>query len=122
MEQRQKGTLQICLSEAWGGLEMVAFEVALKMKANGHYNATVCPPGSPLEKNLRTAGLETIPLRRSSKYFCPESIRTIRRALNSGRFSAVLIEQMNELWQVVPALWRMNHIRLVGISHTFLGI
>src|SRR3569623_2290396 len=100
----QKGTLQICLSEAWGGLEMVAFEVALKMKTNGHFVTTVCPPGSPLEKNLQKNGLETIPLKRTSKYFCVESSRTIRRALKTGRYSIVLIEQMNELWQVVPAL------------------
>ncbi|MGZ3723927.1 MAG: glycosyltransferase family 4 protein [Bdellovibrionales bacterium] len=118
----QKGTLQICLSEAWGGLEMVAFEVAVKMKANGHFVTTVCPPGSPLEKNLHASGLETIPLMRKSKYFCPESIITIRRALKTGLYSAVLIEQMNELWQVVPAMWGMKDIRLVGISHTFLGI
>jgi len=118
----QKGTLQICLSEAWGGLEMVAFEVALKMKTNGHFVTTVCPPGSPLEKNLQKNGLETIPLKRKNKYFCVGSIRTLRRALKTGRYSAVLIEQMNELWQVVPALIGLKHIRLVGISHTFLGI
>jgi glycosyltransferase involved in cell wall biosynthesis len=118
----QKGTLQICLSSAWGGLEMVAYEVAVKMKANGHFVTTICPPGSPLEKNLLKSGLDTIPLVRRSKYFCPRSIRTIRRALKSGRYSAVLVEQLNELWQVVPALWGMKDIRLVGISHTFLGI
>lgn len=117
-----KGTLQICLSSAWGGLEMVAFEVALKMKSNGHYVTTICPPDSPLEKNLNRADLETIPLMRKSKYFCPQSVRTIRRALKTGKYSAVLVEQLNELWQVVPALWRMRNIRLVGISHTFLGI
>ena len=101
---------------------MVAFEVAEKMRANGHFVTTVCPPGSPLEKNLQAAGLGTLPLRRGNRYFCWRSIRTLRQALNSGRYSAVLIEQMNELWQAVPALWGRKDIRLVGISHTFLGI
>lgn len=118
----QKGTLQLCLSEAWGGLEMVAYEIAVKMKGNGHFITTACPPGSPLEKNLREAGLDTLPLRRKNKYFCPSSVRTLRRALKTGRYSSVLLEQMNELWQAVPALVGMPEIRLVGISHTFLVI
>lgn len=117
-----KGTLQTCLSNAWGGLEMVAFEIALKMKVNGHFVTTVCPPGSPLETKLKQAGLDCITVDRKSKYFDWKAVRVIRRALKTGRYSAVLVEQMNELWQVVPALWRLRDIRLVGISHTFLGI
>lgn len=120
--EQQKGTLQTCLSNAWGGLEMVAFEVAQKMKANGHFVTTACVPNSPLQKNLEREGLDTLPVERSSRYFCPRSVRALRRALKTGRYSAVLVEQMSELWQVVPALWNMKHIRLVGISHTFLGI
>lgn len=119
---QQKGTLQICLSRAWGGLEMVAFEVALKMKANGHFVTTVCPPGSPLEMNLKKEGLNTISLHRGNKYICPNGIRIIRQALKTGLYSAVLIEQMNELWQAVPALIGFKQIRLVGISHTFLAL
>ena len=119
---KPKGTLQTCLSDAWGGLEMVAFEVALKMKNNGHFVTTVCPPDSPLQNKLREAGLDTIAVERTSKYLCVTCIRTLRRALRTGKYSAVLVEQMNELWQVVPALVGMNDIRLVGISHTFLGI
>src|SRR5882757_4033799 len=100
-----KGTLQTCLSEAWGGLEMVAYEVALKMKENNHFVTTACPPGSPLETHLRKAGLDTLPVKRKHLYLSAESVRTLRTALKSGRYSSVLIEQMNELWQVVPALW-----------------
>lgn len=117
-----KGILQTCLSNAWGGLEMVAFEVAEKVRAQGHFITTACPPGSPLEKNLQAAGLDTLPLQRKSKYFCWRSVRKLRKALKSGRYNTVLVEQMNELWQVVPALVGSKDIRLVGISHTFLAI
>lgn len=117
-----KATLQTCFSGAWGGLEMVAFEVALKMKANGLEITTACTPGSPLELKLKEVGLPTLAIQRKNKYFCPKTIRTLRRALKSGRFSAVLVEQMNELWQVVPAMWGLKDIRLVGISHTLVGV
>ncbi len=117
-----KGTLQTCFSDAWGGLEMVAYETAVKLKAGGIFNTTVCAPDSPLQKKLTESGLDTISLRRGNKYFSPHSIRTIRRALKSGKYSSVLVEQMNELWQVVPAMWGMRSLRLVGISHTFVGI
>lgn len=118
----KKGALQTCLSNSWGGLEMVAYELAVKMRANGHFVTTLCPPDSPLEKKLREAGLDTVAVTRSNKYFCWSCTQTIRRALKTGRYSVVLVEQMNELWQVVPALIGMKDIRLVGISHTFLGI
>src|SRR6185437_5348619 len=116
------GILQTCLSNAWGGLEMVAFEIALKLKADGHFVTTVCPPNSPLERKLRDAGLNVITVQRKNKYFCWSTFRVLRRALKSGRYSTVLAEQMNELWQIVPALFRLPQIQLVGISHTFLGL
>jgi D-inositol-3-phosphate glycosyltransferase len=118
----RKGTLQTCLSGAWGGLEMVAFEVAQKMQTNGHFITTVCLPNSPLHLNLQKAGLNTLTVTRSRKYFSPAVVHVLRKALKTGKYSAVLIEQMNELWQVVPALWCMKDIRLVGISHTFLAL
>ncbi len=122
MENTNKGTLQTCLSKAWGGLEMAAYEIALKMKANGHTVTTVCLPDSPLYNRLKQSELDVVPLNRKNRYFSPQTILVLRRMLQSGRYSSVLIELMNELWQVVPAMTGMRDIRLVGISHTFLGV
>jgi len=117
-----KATLQCCLSTAWGGLEMVVFETAVKMRNNGFAVTTVCPPGSPLQNKLVEAGLSTIGVQRKHKYFAPSVIRVIRKALKTGNYSTVLVQQTNDLWQVVPALIGMKQIRLVCVSHSFLGI
>lgn len=117
-----KAVLQTCFSRSWGGLEMVALEIALRMHAEGLAITTACAPGSPLAERLEQAGLKTISVQRKNKYLSLKTIATLRRELKSGQYSAVLVEQLNELWQVVPALWGMPTIKLVGISHTLVGV
>lgn len=118
----KKATLQCCLSTAWGGLEMVVYETAVKMRNNGFSVTTICPPGSPLQNKLVEAGLPTVGVERKNKYVAFNVIRAIRKTLKAGNFSTVLVQQTNDLWQVVPALWGMKNIRLVCVSHSFLGI
>jgi glycosyltransferase involved in cell wall biosynthesis len=118
----KKGTLQVCLSGAWGGLEMVVYEHAMKIRQHGGFVTTVCPPGSPLQNKLVEAGLPTIGVAKHRRYWQPHIVRVIRQALKTGQYSVVLVQQTFDLWQVVPALWRMPKIRLVCISHSFLGV
>ncbi len=117
-----KAVLQTCFSRSWGGLEMVALELALRMHAEGLSITTACAPGSPLAERLEQAGLKTISVNRKNKYLSLKTICTLRRELKSGKYSAVLVEQLNELWQVVPAMWGIADLKLVGISHTLVGV
>ncbi len=116
------GTLQTCFSPSWGGLEMVAFEVAERMSQAGFYIKTACTPNSPLAERLVAANLDILPVQRRHKYFAPSVVSTLRNELKTGRYSSVLVEQLNELWQVVPAMRAMPDLKLVGISHTLVGI
>ncbi len=118
----QPAILQTCFSRSWGGLEMVALEMATRMSASGMHVTTACAPGSPLSEHLLSAALPVIPVVRYNKYFSPGTIRILRRELLRRKYSAVLVEQMNELWQVVPAVRGMRDIKLVGISHTLVGV
>src|SRR6185312_9591541 len=121
-EPMSQAVLQTCFSTAWGGLEMVAFEMASRMRDSGIPVTTACTLGSPLAEKLQNSGLEVLPVRRGNKYFSPSTVRRLRQAVRSGRYGAVLVEQLNELWQVVPAMWGGSPLRLVGISHTLLGV
>lgn len=116
------GLLQVCLSSAWGGLEMVAFETAIKAKALGVPVKTACLADSPLLHKLRDNGLDTVALKPKRKYFCFRTIGDFRRELKSGNYGSVLIQQLTDLWHVVPALAGLKNINLVGVSHTFVGI
>jgi glycosyltransferase involved in cell wall biosynthesis len=115
-------TLQSCLSTAWGGLEMVAYETAIKMRDSGHTVVTVCPPGSPLQNKLVEAGLPTIGVDRGNKYFAPKAVKAFWTAIHSGQYSSVLVQQLNDLWQIVPAMWGKPDMKLVAISHSLVGI
>ena len=118
----KEGVLQYCLSTAWGGLEMVALETALKLRSRGIRCVTVCRPGSPLQSKLREASLLTLGIRPGHKYFSPRLLALTRKLIRSGRFSTILIQQMSDLWHVAPALVGYEDIHLAAISHTFVGV
>ncbi|MBX3022956.1 MAG: glycosyltransferase family 4 protein [Bdellovibrionales bacterium] len=114
--------LQCCLSQAWGGLEMVALETAQRLAANGFQVSTVCLTDTPLARELKAAGLEVVETERRHKYFAFKAIRDIRTELKRRDYGSVLVHQLNDLWQLVPALTGFKKIRLIGVAHTFVGI
>jgi len=101
---------------------MVAFEIADRMQRNGLRVTTACTLGSPLADRLEAARLPILAVNRKNKYFSPSVVRALRRELADPKYTAVLVEQLNELWQVVPALWGREDLKLVGISHTLVSV
>lgn len=100
---------------------MVALENAERMRTNGIRVTTACLPDSPLAQALNAAGLTALPVRRGHKYLAPGAILTLRRELRARPYRAVLVHQLKDLWQVVPALWG-SPARLVGVAHTLVGV
>lgn len=101
---------------------MVVFETAGRLAASGHTVVTACPTHSPLMRHLQSAGLPALAVRRRHKYFSWSAISTLRRELRTGGQQSVLIHQLGDLWQVVPALIGHPEVRLVAIAHTFVGV
>ena len=101
---------------------MVALESAQALSQRGHIVITACLPGSPLEAALNKAALVALPLPRKHKYFAWKALRGLRMEIEKHKPSAVLVQQLNDLWQVVPALRGHSKIRLIGLAHTFVGI
>ncbi len=100
---------------------MVAYELADRMHREGHYVKTACTLGSPLADRLIQRGLPILPVRRRNKYLSPSVIQTLRNELTRNTYSSILIEQLNELWQVIPAIRGKSELKVVGISHTLVG-
>lgn len=101
---------------------MVVFEHAMKIREHGGTVTTICPPGSPLQNKLVEKGLPTIGVEKKRRYWAPEVYKAVRQALKTGQYDTVLVQQTFDLWQVVPALRGMKHIRLICVSHSFLGV
>lgn len=118
----RRAIIQSCLSGAWGGLEMVAFETAVRLRGRGVTVLTACRPGSPLFERLNAEGLPTLEVQPRGKYLSWSAVRVFRRSLKSGDYNTVLVQQLRDLWYVVPALRGLKSIKLVGIAHTFVGI
>jgi glycosyltransferase involved in cell wall biosynthesis len=114
--------LQCCLSGAWGGQEMVAFETAMRLREQGVSVTTACAPSSTLLELLQKNKLPAIAVERNSRYFSFSAIKALRQAVKQTECRTVLTHQMNDLWQLVPALWGRPQVRLVGISHSLVGV
>lgn len=114
--------LQVCLSTAWGGQEMVAYETAFRARKNGVEITTACPPNTPIYSNLENAGLPVVSINASHRYFSPGAVRTLHHLLQTAKYQSVLIQQLRDLWHVMPALLGKREIRLVAISHSLVGI
>src|SRR4051812_38971548 len=80
--------LQVCLSKAWGGLEMAAFELARDYSKRGISITTICPTGSMLAGTLRDGSLPVIEVK-SRKYFAPRATLAIRAAVKKLQPSTV---------------------------------
>lgn len=100
---------------------MVALENAERMRAGGVRVTTACLPGSPLAEALAAAGLGVLAVHRAHKYFAPGAVLALRRELRARPYHAVLVHQLKDLWQIVPALWGSD-ARLIGVAHTLVGV
>jgi glycosyltransferase involved in cell wall biosynthesis len=119
MSSELKPLMQVCLSRAWGGLEMAAHELARDYTKRGHVVTSVVPHASRLAGILKNDSLPVIEVE-SQKYFSPSTSRAIRRAVRSTGAKTVLMHQLPDIWLVVPALLGL-HVRLLGFAHMFLS-
>ncbi len=118
---RQPRLLQVCLSRSWGGLEMVAFELARDMDSRGIDIVTACPADSRLGERLREVGLPVIDID-ARKYFDPGAVVKLRRALRERGITNVVLQQLRDIWHMRPALMGFNDVRLSGFAHIFLSV
>lgn len=93
---------EICFSRAWGGLEHYVVDAALRLAEKGHTVIPVVQPGTPLEENLTTAGLQPESIK-SRDYFSPRS--TLRLVSLFKRYSvgAIHIHRTQDLGPALVA-------------------
>jgi glycosyltransferase involved in cell wall biosynthesis len=118
-ENSSQRILQSCLSNSWGGLEMVAFENAQAFNEHHIECHTLCLAGSPLEQHLRAAGLPSHSFGARKNFF---DFIKIRRLLLEEHISTVLVQHLRDLSVLTPALFHLANIKVFGISHTFVGV
>ncbi len=118
-----KNILQVCLSPSWGGLEMVAYETAMDLHANGFHCHTLAASNSPLAQRLKQKNIPVTEISGSSKHLL-ENIRVFRQVLQSQKIQIILAQHLRELLLIrLSLLRRCDHsVQLIGFSHTFLNV
>lgn len=95
--------LHSCFSASWGGLEMQALEVPLRLRRRGHAVWLACTAGTRLETEARREELNVLPLGVTG-YVHPAAIRRLRRFLNDNTVGLLHSHLSRDLATLVPAL------------------
>lgn len=97
---------------------MVALETAEMLKERRIHCVTVIAPDCPLAQRLSAKGCGAISWGSSSF----KNIMLLRRLFKSGNIRTVLVQQLRDLFFIRIALVGITEIKVVGISHTFVGV
>lgn len=85
----------------------------------GHQSIEICQPGSPIEKALTEAHLESRTVS-ARNYISPPTTFFIRRQIEERRVNALFLHAMKDIWLAAPALWNQPQVKLFGFARMFL--
>lgn len=118
--EEQYQILQMCLSSSWGGLEMVALEMAEYYKTQGIL--TCASVNAVLTEKLSEKGLSAVELPGGKKSYISRAI-ALRKLIKANEIKVILVQQLHDLWYLRLALLGIKKSpRVVGLSHTFVGV
>lgn len=109
---------QICLTHAWGGMEMSCVEYAHLFRERGYNSYGICLEGSPVAKHFDLPP-ENILRLKSSAYFNPAQSYAMRQFLRDRHVDVVFSHLLKDLWLLYPAMLGLP-IHLFGFAHMFL--
>jgi glycosyltransferase involved in cell wall biosynthesis len=118
-DPRPQKVLQSCLSHAWGGLEMVAYENALALAKNGFEGWTLCLENSPLEQHLKEAHLPVFTISPQRQFF---DFLKVRHFIREHQIQTILVQLLKDLRLLSMALINDSHVKVVAVSHTFVNV
>ena len=118
---KKKRILHICLSEAWGGLEMAVVKWNEVLDKNGHSNFNICTPETPLAKSLKKNSMHNLEWD-SSIYFSPDFTYKLSQFLRQEKIDVIMLQSLRDLWLVSPALIGLPHIQLIGFAQMLIGV
>lgn len=95
--------LQICTSQAWGGMEMVAGLLSLSLRKRGHQVTVVACENSSMMDAVQGNDITMLPVR-AGGYFRFKNIKRIRQHIQSNPVNIIHSHYSKDLWQVVPAV------------------
>ena len=101
---------------------MVTYETALRLHSPELPVFTAVWPNSPLEKKLVAQGLPTIAFAPDHKYLSFSTMGGLRAFIRREKITTVIVQQLRDLWYLVPALIGRRAVRVLGIAHMWIDV
>lgn len=95
--------LYSCLSQSWGGMEMITVDAALQLIKRGNDVLLLCYPNSKIHISAKERKIKTIPIKTES-YFHPAAVLRLAKLLKKEKFDLIHTQASKDLWTLVPAL------------------
>lgn len=110
---------QMCLTRAWGGLEMCAVQYAKLVEQRNFTSYAILMEGSPALQNIGLPSERVLTLP-GSGYFNPISSHKIHRFLMRNKIDALFVHHLKDLWLSYTATKVYSPVQVIGFSHMFL--
>lgn len=110
---------QMCLTRAWGGLEMCAVQYAQLVEKRDFTSYAILMEGSPALQNIQIPRERILALP-ASEYFNPSSSYKIYKFLHDNQIDALFCHHLKDLWLSYPATRFLPSVQVIGFSHMFL--
>lgn len=108
-----------CMSEAWGGLEMAASELAMEFHKNNFDVLFGCYKDSPIVQVLKDNGIAYESIEGQASHL--RKVVWFRKTIGEFNPETVLINRLPTLKALVPALVGKGRINLVALSHMLVN-
>ncbi|QHT69891.1 glycosyltransferase family 4 protein [Rhodocytophaga rosea] len=112
-----------CSSEAWGGLEMNLYRLAVRLKARGHEIKVFAFPGSSFFQQAQKSGLSPVALRVKRHYTDFRSAARLARLLKQEEYKVLLFSIAKDNYIAGWAkIFFYRQLHIIYIQQMILGI
>jgi glycosyltransferase involved in cell wall biosynthesis len=99
--------LYSCLSESWGGMEMITLTFVKELIKRNHSVKLLCVENSRLHKEAVDKDVDCFPLKMSLLFYFKNLISVVG-LIKSNKFDLIHTQASKDLWLLVPAIKLLN--------------
>ncbi|NQZ01667.1 MAG: glycosyltransferase family 4 protein, partial [Bdellovibrionales bacterium] len=112
--------IQVCLSTAYGGLEMSSVKWTRLFAQAGYSSHLVCIKGSKVAELARSQGLNTVEFDKPANYLSFSARRGLQEVIEKLKPDVFFSHRTKDLWHLSPVLKSHPKIALVSFARMFI--
>ena len=113
----------LCNSNAWGGLEINLYKLALWLNEEGHETLLICPAGSRVENECKEAGIIVDNIYTPYKHTNIKAVFQLKKILKDHNSKALIIGYSKDiLFSVLANLLPGYHFKTIYLQQMMIGV